>query len=166
MIARTSALSILIEDFIPADADHRRMFAELNREWLTEYGFLEPADEAMFADPEGLILARDGRIVFARARGHFVGTGTLLQCEEGVYEIGKMAVTSALRGNGIGRHIAEELIATARRKGAHTLYIASNRMLERAIALYRNLGFVEMPTSADTRYASCDITMTLRLNDC
>src|SRR5205807_6530662 len=66
-------------------------------------------------------------------------------------------VTAAARGQGVGRKIAESLFAEARAKGARKLYLESNRKLDRALALYRSLGFKELPHVENSRYASCDI---------
>lgn len=152
--------TIQLESFIPGDILHRQMFEQLNREWLDEYGFLEPADEALFADPEGLIINQGGTIIFAKMDMRYIGAGALLAHENNICEIGKLAVTRTHRGKGIGRLITEALITAARQQGAHTITLSSNRKLKEAIALYRTLGFEETSTP-DPRYASCDITMKM-----
>jgi len=159
----TSADQVTMELFVAGNPGHRAMFDALGREWLEAYGFLEAADEHMLVDPEGAILGEGGVILFARLNDAIIGTGALLKCEEGVYEIAKMGVTASQQGAGIGRAIAEALIAQARALGASKLYIASNRKLERALTLYRNLGFRELPQAEDQRYATCDITMEMLL---
>lgn len=152
---------IQLIDFIPHHPQHRAMFDALNREWLEEYGFLEPTDEAMLANPEAQILDKGGAIIFALHDERYIGTGTLLHCEEGVVEIGKLAVTAPYRGKRIGRQLAEALVEAARSRGAKTIRLASNRKLTTALALYRKLGFTETTCSTDPRYASCDVTMRL-----
>lgn len=156
-------MNVLFENFIPGDSKHKQIFSELTHEWLEEYSFLEPADEIILADPEGHILAHDGQIIFASVEGKPVGTGVLFHREDGLYEIGKMAVTHSMRGKGIGRRIAEELINMARKKGVRTLYLGSNSNLHAALALYRSLGFVDTPMNHNAHYESCDINMKLEL---
>lgn len=155
--------SIIIEPWKADNPEHARAFADLNREWLEEFFWIEPADEAMFADPQGYVIDRGGDILFARVDGKILGTIALLHAEDNVYELSKMGVTKAARGLGIGRKLAEALIALARKRGIRSLYIASNRKLARAIALYKNLGFVETPAGCDPRYQRADITLELPL---
>lgn len=154
---------IVIEHYSPSNPEHARMFATLNFEWLERFALLEEADRIMLADPEKLVLHKDGTIIFARIQGQIAGTGALLKHSEDVYEIAKMAVTGKRQGQGIGRKIAETLIDQARSKGIRRLYIASNRKLDRAVTLYRSLGFKETEGAADQRYMSCDITLEMEL---
>lgn len=156
-------MNVVFESFIPNNLQHRQMFAELTREWLIAHDFLEPADEAILADPEGHILAHDSHIIFATVEGKRIGTGVLFHREDDLYEIGKMAVTHSMRGKGIGRRIAEELIKMARTKGARTLYLGSNSNLHAALALYRSLGFVDAPMNHNDHYESCDVNMKMDL---
>jgi ribosomal protein S18 acetylase RimI-like enzyme len=157
------ATDISIEPFDHGNHKHPHKFAELNREWLDGYGLLEAADEAMLADPKGSVLDKDGLILFASFNGEIIGTGALLKCEEGCYEIAKMGVSSGVRGRGVGRKLAETLISTARAKGARKLYIESNRKLDRALALYRSLGFKELPQVENSPYTTCDIAFEMVL---
>jgi GNAT superfamily N-acetyltransferase len=145
--------------------EHIKAFGDLNREWLEEFFWIEPIDEAMFADPQGYIVDKGGDILFARVDGDILGVIALLKLEEeGVYELSKMGVTSRARGLGIGRKLGEALIALARGRGVKKLYIASNRKLVQAIKLYKNLGFIELPVNNDPRYKRADITLELPLN--
>ena len=155
-------MSVIIEAWQPGSPEHRQAFADLNREWLNEFFRVELADEAMFADPQSYIIDKGGDIFFARLDGRIVGTVGLIKMEDGTYELAKMGVTSAVRGHGVGRQLAEALIAGARRRNARRLYIASNRKLAQAITLYKKLGFKELP-EPDMRYERADITLELLL---
>lgn len=146
-------------------ADHARAFADLNREWLNEFFWVEPADEAMFADPQTYVIDSGGDILFARVDGKILGTIALLKLESGVYELSKMGVTQKARGMGIGRKLAEALITRARERNVPSLYICSNRKLSQAIELYKKLGFIETSAGADPRYKRADITLELKLAD-
>ena len=138
-------------------------FAELNREWIENLlGFLEPEDVRVLADPEGTIIARGGVILFAVLDGTPGATGALIPIGRGEYELAKMAVAPAWRGQGIGRRLAERLIARARELGATRLELLSQTALPRAVPLYRNLGFREIPMGGQV-YERANIRMELGL---
>jgi GNAT superfamily N-acetyltransferase len=139
------------------------VFAELNREWIENLlGFLEPEDIRVLADPAGNILAPGGVILFAVLGGTPVATGALIPSGPGEYELAKMAVAPAWRGQGIGRRMAEALIGRARKLGAVRLELLSQTALPRAVPLYRNLGFREIPMGEQV-YLRANIRMELRL---
>ena len=77
--------------------------------------------------------------------GSVVGTVALKSHAGGVFELTKMAVSNKFQGKKIGRALAEAAIARARSSGAKKIILYSNTMLEPAIALYRSLGFREIP---------------------
>jgi putative acetyltransferase len=147
---------------VPYQPQYRDAFRTLNEEWLTEYMEIEPEDERVLADPEGTILAGGGVIVLALDGARPVGTGALIDEGNGKYELAKMAVTGAYRGQGIGRRIAEQLLETARALGAREVELLSATLLPAATPLYRKLGFVEVPLG-DNPYARADIRMIKRL---
>jgi len=64
--------------------------------------------------------AADASCVHAVAYNRFglpLATGRLLQHVPGVAKIGRMAVSQALRGSGVGRHVLEALMKAARSRG-------------------------------------------------
>lgn len=138
-------------------------FAELNREWIENLlGFLEPEDIRVLKDPAGTIIAPGGVILFAVLDETPVAAGALIPIGRGEYELAKMAVAPAWRGQGIGRRLAERLIARARELGATRLELFSQTALPRAVPLYRNLGFREIPMGEQV-YERANIRMELRL---
>lgn len=153
---------VIIENW-NGSPEHVRAFDALNREWLEEFFVVEPADEKMFADPQGYIVDKGGDILFARVDGEILGTVALLPLEEGVCELSKMGVTKRSRGLGLGRKLCEALISLAREKGVKKLYIVSNRKLEQAITLYKKLGFIELPEVTDQRYQRGNIALEMPL---
>ena len=68
------------------------------------------------------------------------------------FELAKMAVDPAARGQGYGDLLMRAAIDFARGAGASRLILVSNTKLEPAIRLYRKYGFVEVPVSADRGY--------------
>jgi ribosomal protein S18 acetylase RimI-like enzyme len=142
------------------DARHAARFAELNLEWLERYFEVEPIDRAVLSHPELRILAPGGEILFALVDDAAVGTVALKFERPGIFELTKMAVAPDRRGRGIGRHLLEAALVLAGQRGAHTVYLYSNTVLEPAIALYRQAGFAEVPLAAgDDRYARSNIKM-------
>ena len=75
-----------------------------------------------------------------------------------------MAVSPEAQGRGVGRKLGEALIEYARRHGVKRLFLEGNTRLEASIALYRKLGFREIPLEGKT-YERCDILMELILDD-
>jgi GNAT superfamily N-acetyltransferase len=147
---------------VPYEPKYRDAFRELNEEWLNFYMEVEPEDERVLSDPEGTILAKGGIIILAVAEGRAIGSGALINEGGGKFELAKMAVTEAYRGRGIGRQIAERLIAVAKATGAREVELVSARVLPAATPLYRKLGFREVPLG-DNPYTRADIRMTLEL---
>jgi N-acetylglutamate synthase-like GNAT family acetyltransferase len=74
-----------------------------------------------------------------------VGCCALVAMGDREYELSKMAVTPAERGNGIGRKLMTATLDLAERMGARRLFLGTNRMLTSAIALYESVGFEHLP---------------------
>lgn len=141
----------------------RDAFARLNLEWLESRFTVESLDRELLGDPERSVLAGGGCILFARLDGAIVGTVALLRDAEGVYELGKMAVTRALQGRGIGRALLAAAIARFRARGGRTLFLESHSSLHAALALYRAMGFEQQPgRRPGSHYARSDVYMIWR----
>jgi len=147
---------------VPYSPRHRERFRELNLAWITEHFRVEEADRRALDDPEGYILGHGGYIFMAEVEGRIVGGCALLRNDDGSFELAKMAVDPAVRGQGVGRALGEAAIATARALGARHVELLSNTRLIPAIALYRSLGFVEAPLPAND-YERANIKMVLEL---
>ena len=85
------------------------------------------------------------------------GTVALKKVQPGVFEFTKMAVDEKYRGLKIGLLLAQKAIEKARTKGAEKIILYSNTKLEPAIALYRKIGFQEVPL--DGPYKRSNIKM-------
>ena len=120
-------------------------FKNLNIEWLQKYFYVEPKDEEMFSNPGKDIIDKGGCIFFAEFNGEIFGTFALMKVKEGVFELGKMAVTERHQGLKIGNKMLEFAIEKIKSLGALKLILYSNTKLEPAIHLYRKHGFVEVP---------------------
>jgi putative acetyltransferase len=90
-----------------------------------------------YAPPAGaLLIARD-------AGASPAGCVALRRLDARSVEMKRMYVREAFRGSGLGRRLAEQVIAEARQRGAGRLVLDTMPKLKTAIALYGRLGFRE-----------------------
>lgn len=146
----------VILDYAPR---YREDFERLNLEWISRHFQLEDADREALSDPEGTILKGGGAILFARRAGRIVGTCGLKRRDSHTHELVKMAVTDSEQGRGIGRMLLEAAMAKARSLGSDRLYLESNDKLDRALALYRKLGFRDVTPAEPSPYARTNVFM-------
>src|SRR5262249_27907524 len=78
-------------------------------------------------------------------------------------ELAKLSVDPALHGRGLGRRLAEAVLAFARARGAARVVLTSQHGLTTAIRLYESMGFRHAPLPEDVRYVTADVYMTLAL---
>ncbi|QOI96190.1 MAG: GNAT family N-acetyltransferase [Flammeovirgaceae bacterium] len=147
-----------IVDFKP---EHQPWFEQLNREWIEKFFWMEPVDEAVLGDPETHIIRTGGVILMASVHKEIAGTVALKLVETGVSEFTKMAVAEKFRGQKVGEALAKAAIGKAKKSGAKKIILYSNTILAPAIALYRKLGFNEIPL--DGPYKRSNIKMELIL---
>jgi putative acetyltransferase len=140
-------------------------FRTLNEEWISRYFVLEPKDRETLGDPENMILRKGGRIFMVWADGEAVGCVALIPMGDGVYELSKMAVSPAMRGQGIGRRLLKHAIGQARALGAASLFLGSNSVLKNAVHLYESVGFTHVPSEKlpEMHYARADVFMEMAL---
>lgn len=144
------------------DPRWRADFARLNREWLERWFVVEPVDAEVLDDPETHILAGGGQVLFALdPRGErAIGTVALRHEGGGEYELTKMAVEPAQRGNGVGRALVLAAIDTWRERGGRALYLESSSLLGPALHLYESVGFAHRPAPRPgSHYARADVYM-------
>lgn len=153
----TQALAI-----VPYDPQFKAAFKSLNVEWLETYFVVEPEDVKNLEDPEKHIIDNGGEIFFAVLDGEAIGTVALKYHEHGRYEISKMAVRPGHQGMGIGRKLMVAALDCYNEKGGKELFLETSSKLPPAIALYKKMGFVEEPISADTPYERADYGMIYR----
>ncbi|MDF1544578.1 MAG: bifunctional helix-turn-helix transcriptional regulator/GNAT family N-acetyltransferase [bacterium] len=144
---------------------YKKYFKSINEEWLKTQVGVEAEDRRQLNDPNGQIIRKGGEILFAKMDGEVVGTCALIYHNENVLELSKMGVTVGARGLGIGRLLAENMVALARSFGAEYLYLLTAPELKAAIRLYQSLGFrrkKRTPLSAK-KYKRCTVAMELKL---
>lgn len=93
---------------------------------------------AMYAPPEGrLLLGTVGRKA--------AGCAGLRKFESSIGEMKRLYVRPQFRGLGLGRRLAEQIVSEARAVGYQKLRLDTIvGKMDRAIQLYRQLGFVEI----------------------
>lgn len=152
-------------EIVEYQPQYKKSFYELNRKWIESYWELEPHDIEVLENPEKHILEKGGHIFVALYNGFPVGVCALCPMpEESAYdfELAKLAVNNSIQRKGIGRRLCEAVIDKARELGGEMLFLESNTRLKPAIALYRKLGFKELP-EYHPAYARGDIQMELQL---
>lgn len=144
-------------------AQYKKNFVRLNTEWITSYFRLEESDIFTLNHVEEYILNQGGQVFFALVDNEVKGCCSLIyHAEEGTYELAKMAVSPQAQGLGLGRKLGESLIKYARQKSIKQIFLEGNTQLKASIALYRKLGFEEVPIS-HAAYDRCNIMMVLDL---
>jgi DNA-binding MarR family transcriptional regulator len=144
---------------------YRKIFKELNEEWISTYFKMEEADHKALDHPDEYILEKGGHIVIALYNDKPVGACALIKMSDVPYdyELAKMAVSPAARGKNIGRLLGQAMIEKAISLGAKSIYLESNTMLKPAVSLYYKLGFKKI-TGLPSPYERCNIQMELLLN--
>jgi GNAT superfamily N-acetyltransferase len=101
--------------------------------------------EQEIAELPGAYAPPVGRLLLAAVDDQPVGCVALRELEEGICEMKRLYVQPAFRGTGLGRRLAEAIIREARETGYRVMRLDSLDRLKEAAALYRSLGFVEIP---------------------
>jgi putative acetyltransferase len=125
---------------------------ELARELFLEYaealGFslcFQNFDQELVGLP-GKYARPDGRLLLAEPDGQAAGCVGLRPLEDEICEMKRLYVRPSFRGRSIGRLLAERVISEARGIGYTRMRLdtVAGTMAD-AVALYRRLGFVEIP---------------------
>ena len=148
---------------ITLDPALRDEFRRLNVAWLERYFRVEPVDEQVLGNPEELILAPGGEILFALLDGEVVGTVGLRVEDADTFELTKMAVDEKYQGRGYGQSLLETALALARDRGKRRVILYTQTQLAPAVALYRKNGFTDMNEPLCGRYARCNLKMQIEV---
>jgi putative acetyltransferase len=88
----------------------------------------------------------DGRLLLAIYNGKYAGCVALHKINHEVCEMKRLYVRAEFRGKGLGRELAERIIAVARQIGYKKLRLDTvEPKMKIAVAMYRQLGFREIP---------------------
>jgi GNAT superfamily N-acetyltransferase len=87
----------------------------------------------------------DGRLLLAEYEGQLAGCVALHKWETGVCEMKRLYLRPSFRGKGLGRMLAETIIAEARSIGYPRMRLDTiEPMMKDAVEMYRKLGFREI----------------------
>jgi N-acetylglutamate synthase-like GNAT family acetyltransferase len=149
-------------EIIEYSGEYANDFRELNLEWLEKYNLAESHDLEIINHPKETILDNGGYIFLAREGGRIVGTAGIANEGDSIYELVKMTVAAAFRGQGISKMLIEKCLDRARELKAKKIFLYSNSQLQTAISLYKKYGFVHVDAS-NSPLVTADIKMELTL---
>jgi GNAT superfamily N-acetyltransferase len=120
---------------------------ELFLEYAQSLGFslcFQNFDEELAKLP-GDYAPPDGRLLLAELEGHVAGCVALHKLEDGICEMKRLYLRSQFRGKGLGRVIADRIIAEAREIGYQRMRLDTvEPVMKDAVVMYRRLGFREI----------------------
>jgi len=124
-------------------AQARELFLEYAESLGFSLGF-QSFDQELSGLP-GDYAPPDGRLLVAEYRGQLAGCVALHRLESEVCEMKRLYLRPQLRGRGVGRALAETVIAEARAIGYRKMRLDTVApVMPNAVAMYRQLGFVEI----------------------
>ena len=86
-----------------------------------------------------------GRLLLAEYEGQLAGCVALHQLENGICEMKRLYLRPQFRGKGLGRVLADRIIAEARRIGYRRMRLDTvEPVMKDAVGLYRRIGFREI----------------------
>ena len=135
----------LVEARTAADlADVRRLFRAY-AEWLGVDLCFQGFEQEL-AELPGRYAPPAGRLLLARVAGEAVGAVGLRPLERGICEMKRLWVEPGFGGRGIGRALAEAVVAAARAIGYERMRLDTIPVrMPAAQHLYRSLGFAPIP---------------------
>jgi GNAT superfamily N-acetyltransferase len=101
--------------------------------------------EQELADLPGSYAPPDGRLLLAEYAGQLAGCVALHKWEADICEMKRLYLRPAFRGKGLGRVLAETIIAEARTIGYRRMRLDTiEPIMKDAVEMYRKLGFREI----------------------
>ncbi len=143
----------------PAEPAEMEAVRDLFREYAGWVG--SPTCFASFQREMDELPGNYAPILIAFESGQPAGCAALRRIGDGVGEIKRLYVRPANRGGGLGRLLVERVIAEARATHYRLLRLDTLPVMERAIALYRGIGFREIPPYSDNPPEAICFELTL-----
>jgi putative acetyltransferase len=111
-----------------------------------------------------------GSILWVAEWGHQIvgccGVYPTMGLPEKTAELVKFYLSPTARGKGIGKHLIEKSIESAKELGYKNLYLESMPQFSIAVGLYKRLGFKQLKNAlGNSGHTSCSIWMLLSLVD-
>jgi ribosomal protein S18 acetylase RimI-like enzyme len=121
---------------------------ELFLEYASSLGFslcFQSFDQELASLP-GEYAPPEGRLILATSNGQPSGCAALHKLDQEICEMKRLYVRPRYRGRGLGRELAEKIIAAALQIGYKKLRLDTvEPKMQTAVAMYRQLGFREIP---------------------
>ena len=87
----------------------------------------------------------EGRLLLAEYEGQLAGCVALHKLEDNICEMKRLYLRPQFRGKGLGRVLADRIIAEARQIGYHRMRLDTvEPVMKDAVAMYRRIGFREI----------------------
>jgi putative acetyltransferase len=149
-IPRSFSVSSLVKGFALTQAESPAQIAqarELFLEYAQSLGFslcFQNFDKEL-AELPGDYAPPDGRLLLAEYEGQLAGCVALHKLEPGICEMKRPYLRPQFRGKGLGRVLAERVIAEAREIGYRRMRLDTvEPVMKDAVAMYRRLRFKEI----------------------
>ena len=145
------SVSPVVRDFVFSQAESAEQIAqarELFLEYAKSLGFslcFQNFDEEL-AELPGDYAPPEGRLLLAEYKGRLAGCVALHKLESGICEMKRLYLRPQFRGKGLGRILADRIIAEGRHIGYKRMRLDTvGPLMKDAVAMYRKLGFQEIP---------------------
>ncbi|MGQ9903362.1 MAG: acetylglutamate kinase [Anaerolineae bacterium] len=133
---------------VPAESAAQVMEARaLFEEYAQSLGFslCFQGFDAELAGLPGKYAPPQGRLLLARVEGQLAGCVALQPIDARACEMKRLYVRPEYRGRGVGRALAQAIVEAGREIGYRTMRLDTLTSMPEAIALYRSMGFVDIP---------------------
>jgi N-acetylglutamate synthase-like GNAT family acetyltransferase len=147
-------------EIIQYEPRYHEDFKRLNLQWLELFNLVESHDLEILNDPEGTVISRGGQIFLARDNNNIVGSAGIWKENDKEYELVKMGVDPAYRGQGIGKLLLQRCLDTVRNLHAEKFFLFSNSQLKTALKLYEQFGFRHVDVT-NAPFKTADVKMEI-----
>jgi ribosomal protein S18 acetylase RimI-like enzyme len=149
-ISQVSSVSSVVKNLALSQADSHAQIAqarELFLEYAQSLGFslcFQNFDKELAGLP-GDYAPPDGRLLRAEFEGQLAGCVALHKLEPGICEMKRLYLRPQFRGKGLGRVLADRVIAEARQISYERMRLDTvEPVMKDAVAMYRKIGFREI----------------------